>query len=983
MLELLRYLIEHRERVVPKEELLRTLWPGEHVNDGAVAWTVSHIRNALGQERGHKQPIETIHGRGYRFRGALEGMEEVPKAPARVGAIVPPTRPLAPLAPPARPFVGRAEVMRRLESLLTEAGQSRGRLCLLLGEAGIGKSRCIEELRRSALHAGLDVWNGRALEGAFAPVFWPWIQILREVREARPDLRAACDPLLSRLTALERAPSDHERERADRFWLLDEVTRFLVNAVKELPALLLIDDLQWADAGTIDLLSFVATELSASRMLVVATARVTPRAEIDRRIARLASRAERIELSRLSSEHVGEYIAKLTGLSGTPASLVQAVHDVSAGNPLLVDETMRSLLTEHDPAALAELDTVAIRPLGVLQARLAPLGAAERSLLACASVLGEEFELPLLQAITGMRMNELLELIEIADAQGLIVAETPQRCSFSHALIRQLLYKELKAKDRVALHRSAAEALEALRDPEPRHSQIAHHYYVSLPAGGHDRATAAAVRAAVAAEAVFAFEDAVRFYEWALAAQALDDTARPRARAELLLAAGSAQRLAGRLADARKTMARMFELARQHGFADLIVRGVRSLRPTPAMSSLPDPPVRAALEAVLEAVTDPSDEPSIRALAQLACVPPYALDMAACKRMTAQALERARARGGRSLLFEVLCARLYALSGPDDTDALLATAAELLAAEGGRTTPTSIEAHCARAAALIYRGEIAAADEAFDLVGRISSELRLREGVWYRQRQSVQRRFLDGHFDVAEAEGKELRAQGKRLGLYYTQWFTASLRNAIALERGRSDAVAAGYDFSLLAGKSNHVHLNLKVQTTRVAAELGRMADARLGLDLLAAIGFENIPKDIAYLHNLACLALTVVALDDRARAEQLYALLAPYPQHNTPEPTLMYEGSVSRYLALLAACLGRNELAHAHFEDALAMNRRIGQRALLARTEYEYARWLASRPGRGARTRQLSGDAAAIAENLGMSWLAVRARQLHDALAY
>jgi DNA-binding winged helix-turn-helix (wHTH) protein len=136
MFELLRYLIEQRERVVTKDELLDTLWPGEHVNQSAVTWTVSHVRNALGQGRGHKRPIETIHGRGYRFTAPVEALA-TPQAPGAVRV-----QTAAPAPPPGitpRPFVGRAAVMRRLETLLRDAAAGHGHLCLLLGEAGIGR----------------------------------------------------------------------------------------------------------------------------------------------------------------------------------------------------------------------------------------------------------------------------------------------------------------------------------------------------------------------------------------------------------------------------------------------------------------------------------------------------------------------------------------------------------------------------------------------------------------------------------------------------------------------------------------------------------------------------------------------------------------------------------------------------------------------------------------------------------------------------
>jgi len=986
MFDLLRYLIERRDRVVSKDELLDALWPGEHVGEAAVVWTVSHVRNALGQGRGQKQPIETIHGRGYRFRGAIE---VVAATLAPVEALHGDPATALSAAPPARPFVGRAEVMRRLEALLKDAIEGRGHLCLLHGEAGIGKTRCAEELMRTATRAGLNAWGGRAVEGAGAPVFWPWIQILRDAVQTRPELRGAGEPLLSRLAALDRAssgadePAAERRVLAGRFWLLDDVSRFLLHAAKEAPAVLLIDDLQWADSGTLDLLGFLATELASARMLVVATARETAAGELGQALHRLARHAERIELTRLSPEDIGHYIAELTAQRDAPPPLVLAVHRATAGNPLFVQETVRTLLAEHGKEALGSMPAAEIRPpevaRDVLQARLAPLGAEARSLLACASVLGEEFDLSLLQTVSGLQLAEVLALIEAADRQGLIVAETPQRCCFSHGLIRQLLYDEMKTAERIALHRRAAEALEAMRTAEPRHSEIAHHFYRSLPAGAYDRVTAAAKRAAAAAEAVFAFADAVRFYEWALEAQSLDGSVPVRERAELLLDAGEAQRQAGRDGDARRTLARLFELAREHRYPDLLVRGARTLRPTFAMASVPDPAVRGALEDVLKMTPEQGSAPRIRALSLLSCVPPYANDMTRSKQMSSQALELARGSGARPLLMEALRSRFYSLCGPDDIDALLAATDEVFALEADRPTPVSVEAHCARAGALLYRGEITAADQAFEAVGRIAAELKYPEMIWYHHRQVAQRRFLDGHFDAAEAACEELRAQSKRLGLSYGQWFTDVLRRAIAVERNGRQVAGTGYDFAALTRPGLELHVNIKSRMTRAAAELGRVEIARLGVDALAAAGFDTIPKDIAYLYNLANISIAVLALSDGPRAEQLYALLAPYSQHNTPDAMLLYEGSVSRYLAQLAACLGWSDKAEAHFEAALVMNRRIGQRALVARTSHEYAQWLAGRRSAGARTRaqELNRETVALAENLGMAWLAERARSV------
>jgi DNA-binding winged helix-turn-helix (wHTH) protein len=976
--DVLRYLLEHRDRVVSKDELLRELWPGEHVNESAVPWSISHARSALGQRRGQKRPIETVHGRGYRFTAPVQALNS-PAAPgtAPQGAISVP----ASIAPTARPFVGRAAIMRRLEDRLEATREGHGRLCLLCGEPGIGKTRCAEELMARARKIGFRTWVGRATEGVGAPVFWPWIQILREAVREHPELRDAGEPLLSRLVALEpkEAPpvqAGAERERRDRFWLLDEIAQLLLRAARKSPILLLIDDLQWADAGSIKLLGFLAPELENARLLIVATERDETSPGGARRLAQLARHAERIDLTRLTAIDVGLYIMELTAGVEPAEQLAQAVYRASTGNPLFVQETLRALIDEHGHSALSTLAATAVTPpdvaRDVLRLPLEALDAGMRALLSQASVLGEGFDLALLQAVSGEPMQRLLEMAEAASRSGLITAETPERYRFSHALLRSILYDEMATAERVAVHRRAAEALEALRPVEPRHNEIAYHFYHSLPAGDYGRVATAARRAAEAAEALLAHEDAVAFYEWALEAQALDPSSGPRERATLLLACGSAQRFAGRDSHARATLARLFELARQHGYAELLLRAARVLRPTYAMAAIPDPFVREALEEVLRIAPEGPGEQRIGALSQLACVPPYATDMRRSKELSGRALELARQLGERASLFEALRSRLYSLSGPDDIDALLAVTDEILALERDRAGWMSGEAYGARFAAFVHRGDLVEADGALAALGQTARQLRLPEAIWYHDRLSAQRRARDGDFAAAETACNELRARSQRMGLSYGATFTDIVRGALLFERRGVAAWGEGWDFTALLRGGAAQAPTQRAHLARSAARVGQLEPAQATLDSMAAHGFELIPKDISYLNTLACLATAAVILDDRPRAERLYELLSPYPEHNTPDGMLFYEGSVSHYLAELAACVGRDDRVAAHFETALVMNQRLGQRPQLARTRLAYARWLGLREGRAERERakELERAAYETGAELGMEWL-------------
>jgi DNA-binding winged helix-turn-helix (wHTH) protein len=979
--DVLRYLIEHRERLVSKTELLEAVWRGDHVNESAVPWSISHARTALGQERGSKSPIETVHGRGYRFVAAVETLASQPPASA-----APPPMPVASARSQGGPFVGRADVMQRLRERLSEALQGHGHLCLLYGEAGMGKTRCAEELMLEAERLGASAWSGRSVEDAGEPVFWPWMQILREAVRDRPDMRTLGEPLLARLAALPDDASAAEEgrdESANRFWLLDEVTRLLLQAAQSTPIVLLLDDMQWADAGTLNLLSFLAPELAGSRVLVLATRREEPVGEGERRWTRLLRHAERIELARLTVEDVHRYLGELASPEEPPLSLARAVHKATAGNPLFVQETVRALVVEHGEEALATLVPSAIKlpevARDVLRRPLEALGEEARRALAAGSVLGETFELPLLHTLTELPLPRLLEHVEAASKLGLIVAETPQRYRFSHSLVRELVYDAVPTPSRVAFHRAAAEALETLHAVEPRYNEIAQHYYRSLPAGGYERVAGAARKAAQAAEAVLAHSDAARFYEWALEAQALDPGVGPRDRAELLFALGRALRNAGRDNASRNALGRLFELARQHGYSDLLLRGARALRPTVAMAGVPDPLVRDALEEVLRIAPEGPHPQRILAMSQLVSVPPYARDMARVKQMSERALGLARELGQRWPLFEALRARLYALSGPDDTSVLLEVAAEILELDRSRLSAVSSEAHCARYAALLYCGKTKAAEEVLAAIGQLAALLRLPEVAWYHDRQAAQQRLLEGDLSGAEAAAADLIARSARLGLGYGPWFVDTLRAHITGERAGIAALRASQAGQAVPIETPYFPPSMRARLLRNAVWAGRREVATAALDNLAARGFDAIPKDIAYLGTLADLAVASLELGDLARAEQIYALLAPYASHNTPEPMLYDQGSASRYLGLLAASLGKHDRVEAHYRDALSMNRAMKRPGYVARTCCDYARWLSQRgeAGASARARELAQEGLALADSMGMSWLAEQAREL------
>ncbi|HKU43471.1 MAG TPA: AAA family ATPase, partial [Polyangiales bacterium] len=865
----------------------------------------------------------------------------------------------------------------------------------LAGEAGIGKTRCTTELAVFARARGVTVLSGRSVEGVGAPVYWPWQQILRELVQAQPALRPAGSALLAQLTAAEPEGASVRPAAASggRVRIFDEVTRLLLQAAAVSPLLLIFDDLHWADAGTIELLCFAAPEFARARLMVLGTQREDMMLHSGRAGSQLSRRAQTFSVAYLTQQDISHYIASVTQLGEPSAELSAAVQAATAGNPLFVQETVRSLVTQYGPGGLRQLSSSAIQPSklarDVLRVPLQALDPQARALLSTASVLGEVFELTLLTQVAELDIDSLLDRLDAALARGFVLAEAPNRYRFQHALVRTILYDDVKPTERVATHRRAAQVLSQFADRDQHASEIAIHYYRSLAAGDPGAVTDAAVRAAQAAERAHAYQDATMFYSWALEAQALDLSVTARERAELLLRCGKAQRWAGREEDTRHTLKLAIGLASKEGFGDLLVKAARVLRPTHALGTLPDELVREALEQALRTAPEGPHPQRISALSQLSIVPPIACDLEASKRTSALALSLARQRveqAGRSeeeardsklSLFEPLRARLYSLSGPGDIDALLELCTEIASLDRP-VTDFSWEGQMARFGAFIHRGDLKAAGVALEALGHLGDELKMPEQRWFYERQRVQAQLLRGHFAEALEASEALLASSSRMGLSYGALFTNALRTAVNYFRNGAEALRIHIDLSGATWPAE-LPLSLWSYGVRFAAEAGDLEAARRNWEPLARHGFENVPKEISYLLTLCNSAYAAAMLDDKPRAEKLYTLLTPYPHHNTPDNLLIHHGSVSHFLGLLAAVTGKDNRVEDHFSAALAMNERLEHLPQLARTCYEYAEWLRSRPDASAqeRGRGLGRRACELAQRLGMVWLYERARVL------
>ena len=313
------------------------------------------------------------------------------------------------------PFLGRNALLSALRVHLEQAARGQGRGILLLGEPGIGKTRCADEVARAAAALGMQVHLARCHETEGAPGLWPWVQLaealcagrdegaLREILE--PDL-VALAPLLPaearRLGAT--APGSSAPESEVRYRLFEALTGMLRRAAEQRPLLLVIDDLQWADPASVLLARFVLREVRQAPIALLCLYRdseILSEHPLAQPLADLATEAAAFRLDGLEEEDVARFMQHVAGFEVADV-LAGAVHAQTGGNPLFLVEVVRLLATE-DRLGGPGAPTPASAPLPstvrhTIQRRVASLHPNTRRVLQSATVIGTEFDREILRA---------------------------------------------------------------------------------------------------------------------------------------------------------------------------------------------------------------------------------------------------------------------------------------------------------------------------------------------------------------------------------------------------------------------------------------------------------------------------------------------------------------------------------------------------------------------------------------------------------
>jgi class 3 adenylate cyclase/tetratricopeptide (TPR) repeat protein len=847
-------------------------------------------------------------------------------------------------------LLGRDAETATLRSAVDAAAEGRGRVVLLAGEPGIGKTSLAVDCARYADQVGVRVLWGACWEGEGAPAFWPWIQALRTyagqvddgdlTRHVGPgagDILRLLPELAPRLPDVP-PPPELDPEQA-RFRLFDAVASLLCRAAAQRPALVILDDLHWADESSLLLLSFVAAQLATNPVAMVGTYRSTevgtdtPIANVLHDVSR---RGRIVSLGGLDTDGVAALMASTAGTQ-LREELAAAVHRQTGGNPLFVGEVTR-LLAVHN--ALDRTDVSVGVPAGVrevIERRMVRLPQRCIELLTLAAIVGEEFALDVVAAAASTSVAELVEQLEVGVTQGVARESGVGRYRFAHSLFREALYEGQGAIGRARLHLQVANALEAqsLERGGVAAAELANHFGQAALADESKKAVHYAALAGEEATRALAYAEAVAHYERAIAVLDLVGGSESE-RAELLLDLGAARWRAGDRNAAHADIMRAVELARRTDRKDVLASGALALRSLGGLSGIADNERIQILEEARQLLGEEETSLRARVLAGLAQERYHSWqpeeESERPVALAAEAVELARRLDDPATLAAALLARHDASWVPGHAAERLDVAVELAqAARQAGDRELATEALLLQATALLERSDARA-------IGRL----------------------------------EEFVVQAEQLHQAHFDYLVATRRVTLALVRGDMDAFDRRMEEAQELARAHDepdAHLVESVQLGGQDiltgqhpdnVELSRRSERGLGYEelwvlkqalALIADGEPERARDMLgdldvddmerrYIATYGWLWMLAHVAEASAKVGDVELMRAAEERLRPHAGTCVvvaggvsFLGCVSHYLGLIYAGLGRPADAAAAFEEALAAYDRLGARAWAERT--------------------------------------------------
>lgn len=838
-------------------------------------------------------------------------------------------------------IVGRAGELAQLGAALGEARAGRGRLVLVAGAPGIGKSRLADAAAERARRAGMTIARGYAVDEPGAPPLWPWLRLMRGWDDA------------ARLPVAETWDGD----AAARFQLFTAITTLVCGHATGDGLLLILEDMHWADRTSVGLLRHVVAAISDEPMAVLVTYRHgVPGPLLDAAPALLSSDLVLpLTLGGLSRQDVAAWLPQLTG--SADARLAGTLCERTGGNPLLVR------LVAQDLAAHGDIERLmAERPelRRLVAARAGELTAQTRAVVDAASVLGERIHTALLAELTGDA--DLGPVLDEAVAAGILRDDTSRGgLRFEHALVRDAVYAELTPSRRAGLHRQAAQLLAQVGEPNVA-GMVASHWH---RAGGRDAAGQCqmwAGRADIEARRALAYDDAVRYAELALscAQQAGDDDAE---RARLLVRLAEAQFLANAVEPSVSSCAAAADLAEAAGRADLLAQAGLVVH---GIGSSAYRTIAGICERALAVL--PPDEHATRARlhAQLAVGIAEREGGSRAAELAAQALTDANRSGEPQAILEALAARHLAISIPQAVAERLELGRQAVAlGRAARHPVAALWGHLWRADAALQLGNLAEADQELAEIDRVATERRSVLARWHHHRLRAVLAAKSGDFATAWAANEAARQLAIQAGDISMVGLSFAFQLNMAVLRADPGVLGPGWeDIVRSAPPMPLVRISIPI----AHALTGHPDQARAAFEEFRHVP-RSFPLGVRWFGTIMQIGVAAILLRDAEVAADLYELTAPIAHYYSGDGSgaVFSHGANARQAGELALTAGRPAEAARHLRDAVTMNARVGARPHTALSRLGLARALLASGGSLAEAGALAAGATTEFRRLDM----------------
>ena len=890
-------------------------------------------------------------------------------------------------------FVGREQELRVLKDAVERSFSGSGRVLMLSGEPGVGKTRTARELAESARRSGAIILWGNCYQDEGTPAYWPWVQIIREalsgldvdavrylmgsgagdIARIVPEVRECLHvPPAAMVPGVAQA----------RFQVFDSMTRFLKQLSLRKPLLIVLDDLHWSDSSTLLLLAFLAREIDRSRIVVLGTFRdaeaeaghplTLALAEMNRSLT-----LQRLPLGGLSEADVRK-LAEVSFRLPPGGGVTELVLRRTDGNPLFVGEMLRMIRDEtaSDPAAQNWQTSVPQGVNDVIAYRLSQLSPVCVDVLSAGAALGREFTVHMLGLATDTTRAEVLDVLDEA-ARTQIVQDAPNvegTYRFFHELMQDAVYTRIPSAKRTVLHRRIGEAIETLHsgDPDRHLTELAYHFSRAALDGQIQPAIEYGVRAGDQALTRVAYGEAIDHYRRALATVEAHDPRAHTAMLDVLIRLGDAQNHIGDRSDAMETFGRAIGIARMLDNPTDFARAVLGYCGlglfTTSLSNVP------LLEEAIEMLPALDSALRARLLARLAFELYDVAPVEHRQALSDLAVGIARRISDPATLIYVLIARNWTVETLDNLGERVSITGEVLEivhrSEEVVLAPT---AHAMGFYDGFYIGNLRTIEQQLSVFEELAEKSREPQRRWLTLIFKLTRATLQGCFDEADRwldEASQVARSALTPIVHERRVFSHLVE--IRREQGRIDEIgdvpvqATGTSGADLYWRALALHVQDARDPEAVMAQdiLELVSDIQaLDLDTLAAVALLSTLQCVAVRPELATRLLDFL---DPYRDQYIFARITHQPY-----------GSAAYYSGRLAARLGRLVEAEAHLRLAISMNEQVQARPYLARSQLELAKVLRSTgaPDDCAKSCWQLESATMLAHQVGMPVLLAEVR--------